>query len=137
MKSHFSFSDEEFEKTFEDLSFPVTLFSHEAHLRLGYIHINKYGIEKAIKNMCKQIKIFATYHGAPKKFNATVTYASLHIMRMYIEVSKTDKFHDLLEEFPLLLSDFKKEIKKFYSVDVFNNEIAKREIINPDIKPFE
>jgi hypothetical protein len=49
MEDHFKLSDSEFEKKFESCEFDHSMFNHEAHLRLAWIHIHNYGIEKALK----------------------------------------------------------------------------------------
>lgn len=136
MEKHYRFSDEVYEQKFKDGKFPPLYFSHEAHLRLAYIHLKKYGLEQSIENMCTQIYEFAIKYGATMKFNATVTYASLQIMYEYMGKGKSDNFQDLMKEFPHLLQDFKGEIQQYYSWDVFRSPKAKAKIHQPDIKPF-
>lgn len=136
MEKHWRFSDEVYEEKFRDGKFPPLYFSHEAHLRLAYIHLEKYGLEQSIENMCTQIYNFAIKYGATMKFNATVTYASLQIMYEYMKEGSCDNFRDLTEEFPNLLKDFKGEIQNYYSWDVFRSPEAKTKIHEPDLKPF-
>jgi hypothetical protein len=137
IEKHFRFSDEVYEQKFRDCKLPPLYFSHEAHLRLAYIHLKKYGLEKAIENMCTQIYDFAFKYGATMKFNATVTYASLQIMYHYISNSESNNFLDLMIEFPHLLTNFKEEIQKHYSWDVFRSPEAKTKIHEPDLEPFK
>ena len=59
MEKHYRFSDEVYEEKFKAGKFPPLYFSHEAHLRLAYIHLAKYGLEQSIENMCSQIYDFA------------------------------------------------------------------------------
>lgn len=136
MEKHYRFSDEVYEQKFRDIKFPPLYFTHEAHLRLAYIHLTKYGLEQSIKNMCTQIYDFAIKYGATMKFNATVPYASLQIMNQYMEKGSSYNFKDLMIEFPHLLNDFKAEIQKYYSWDVFRSSEAKAKIQEPDLKPF-
>ena len=137
MEKHYRFTDEVYEQKFRECKFPPLYFSHEAHLRLAYIHLKKYGLEQSIKNMCTQISDFAIKYGATMKFNATVTYASLQIMYHYMNKGRSDNFPDLMKEYPYLLEDFKGEIQKYYSWDVFRSLEAKANIHEPDLKPFE
>lgn len=137
MEKHYRFSDEVYEQKFRDSKFPPLYFSHEAHLRLAYIHLQKYGLQQSIENMCTQIYDFAIKYGATMKFNATVTYASLQIVYYYIQKGESDNFPELMKEFPNLLEDFKGEIQKYYSWDVFRSPEAKATIHEPDLKPFE
>lgn len=136
MEKHWRFSDEVYEQKFREIKFPPLYFSHEAHLRLAYIHLQKYGLDQSVKNMCKQIYDFAMKYGATMKFNATVTYASLQIMYHYMQNTKSDNFKGLILEFPNLLQDFKTEIQKYYSWDVFRSPEAKANIYQPDLEPF-
>lgn len=136
MEKHYRFSDEVYEQKFRDCKFPPLYFSHEAHLRLAYIHLKKYGLEQSIENMCTQIYDFAIKYGATMKFNATVTYASLQIMYEYMQKGKSNSFLEMMEEFPHLLQDFKGEIQQYYSWDVFRSPEAKTKIHQPDKKPF-
>ena len=137
MEKHWRFSDEIYEQKFRECKFPPLYFSHEAHLRLAYIHLKKYGLEQSIENMCTQIFNFAIKYGATMKFNATVTYASLQIMYYYMNKGEGNNFPDLMKEFPHLLEDFKGEIQQYYSWDVFRSSEAKERIHQPDLKSFE
>ena len=129
MEKHWRFSDAIYEQKFREGKFPPLYFSHEAHLRLAYIHLEKYGLRQSIENMCTQIYDFAIKYGATMKFNATVTYASLQIMYHYMNKGESDNFSDLMKEFPHLLKDFKSEIQKYYSWDVFRSPEAKAKAI--------
>jgi hypothetical protein len=135
-EKHYRFSDEVYEQKFRECTFPPLYFSHEAHLRLAYIHLENYGLEQSIKNMCTQIYDFAIKYGATMKFNATVTYAALQIMNQYRNKGISDNFPDLMLEFPHLLKNFKAEIQKHYSWDVFRSPEAKSKIHQPDLEPF-
>ncbi|MEM6720185.1 MAG: hypothetical protein AAF611_12745 [Bacteroidota bacterium] len=57
MKSHSQLTDAAFELQFSQCEFAPSLFNHEAHLRLEWIHINNYGIAKVWK-ADKQVKSF-------------------------------------------------------------------------------
>jgi len=44
MESHYKLSDTEFKKRFQTCALRPADFTHEAHLRLTYIHIDRYGL---------------------------------------------------------------------------------------------
>ena len=79
-KSHNDYTDDELESIFERSRLKPPMFTHEAHLRLAFIHIKKYGPEQAALNMCEQIKGYAESLKVPEKFNMTVTIASIKTM---------------------------------------------------------
>ncbi len=137
IKDHSQLSDEEYEQQFERCTFKPKLFTHEAHLRLAYIHITKYGREAAENNMCKQIKEYAEYFGATDKFNKTVTIASVKTMHHFMRKSGSSGFRQLMEQYPQIISDFKGLLGKHYSYNVFGDKEAKKEFKEPDLLPFE
>ena len=137
MKTHYSLSDHEFEKQFADLSLKPTLFSHEAHLRLAWIHINKYGVKQAIRNITTQIKAFATFHNEAAKYNHTVTIAAIRAVYHFVLKSEADTFEDLMRDFPRLENNFKGLLNSHYSDNIFANKQAKKTYIEPDLEPFD
>lgn len=135
-KDHTSLSDKEFESQFENYKLKPSMFSHEAHLRLAYIHIRKYGTLQAEINMCVQIKGFAESLGVMDKFNKTVTIASVKAMDHFMNKAHSDNFPDFIKEFPRLLTDFRGIISQHYDFNVFADKRAKAEFVAPDLLPF-
>lgn len=136
IKDHSHLSDEEFETQFETHTLKPSIFTHEAHLRLAYIHIMKYGMKKAEHNMCKQIEGFALSLGATDKFNKTVTIASVKILNHFMRKALSNNFSDFIKEFPKLNSNFKEVLSQHYGFNVFADEQAKKEYVAPDLQPF-
>ncbi len=135
MKSHFELTDAEYEAAFSSLLFPPNLFSHEAHLRLAYIYLRQGTLEEAIDKTRTAITRFVDHVGAEGKYNETVTVASVKLLHRMIAESSTHHFKDFIAEHPELLSDFKNIIRSYYTTHIFVNERAKREFIEPELKP--
>lgn len=133
---HYQLSDTEFEKQFEACKLDPTLFSHEAHLRLAWIHINNYGIQKAKENIQEQLKSFVTHLGAIDKYHKTLTIIAVQAVCHFMQKSDTNNFKDFIKEFPQLQNDFKSLIDSHYSFDIFSFNEAKSKFIAPDLKPF-
>ncbi len=136
IKDHYQYTDDEFEKVFESFKLKPGLFSHEAHLRLAYIHIRKYGREQTEINMCDQIKGYAESLGIYDKFNKTVTIASVKVMDHFMKKAKSKNFPGLMKEFPRLLTNFRDLLSQHYGFNVFADKQAKHEYIEPDLQPF-
>ncbi len=136
LKDHHQYTDDEFEELFKSFKLKPGLFSHEAHLRLAYIHIRKYGREQAELNMCEQIKGYAESLDVYDKFNKTVTIASVKAMDHYMKKATSRNFSDLMKEFPKLLTNFKDILGKHYGFNVFADKRAKQEFVEPDLLPF-
>ncbi|MGE5108664.1 MAG: hypothetical protein ACM3H8_14060 [Sphingobacteriales bacterium] len=137
METHYQLNDAEFEKQFEDCVLDPGLFSHEAHLRLAWIHLKKYGINKATQNICQQILKFASHLGQKDKFNKTLTVAAVKAVYHFMQRSKQNNFSAFINEFPRLKYNFKELLRFHYGIDIFNSERAKKEYIEPDLLPFD
>jgi hypothetical protein len=137
MDNHLELTDREFEEKFKDGTFNPELFSHEAHIRLAWIHINKYGHLKAIENICSQLLIFVTQLGVKDKFNKTLTVAATKAVYHFILKSKSDTFESFITEFPRLKTHFKELMDSHYSNSFYFSEKAKKEYVEPDLLPFD
>jgi hypothetical protein len=135
-EKHHLLTNQQFEEKFKNCTLPPVLFTHEAHLRLAYIHVTKYGLNKAIENLCQQIANFDIKFGDGTKFNKTVTIASAQVMNHFINKSKSTNFKELLDEFPNLKNNFLGLLKSHYTLDIFNDKKAKQEYLEPDLLPF-
>ncbi len=136
MEKHFDLTDAEFENQFRNCALSPELFSHEAHLRLAWIHVTKYGEEMAIENICTQLVTFVTFVGAKDKYNKTLTIAAIKAVQHFIKKSNSTTFQEFISEFPRLKYNFKDLMNFHYQIDVFNSEEAKKEFLQPDLVPF-
>jgi len=137
MKNHFVLSDQQFEQMFDEGTLNPQLFNHEAHIRLAWIHITKYGVEEAIKNICSQLLNFVTNHGVKDKYNETLTIAATKAVYHFILKSKSDNFRSFITEFPRLKTHFKELMDSHYSNDTYFSEKAKKSFVEPDLLPFD
>ncbi|UII77328.1 hypothetical protein LV716_06030 [Flagellimonas sp. HMM57] len=130
-------TDLEFEQLFATSELPPALFTHEAHLRLAWIHVTKYGITAAVNNVTKQIRQFTRKHGALDKYNHTLTIAAVRAVYHFVLKSKSETFQDFIEEFPRLKFNFKELMVCHYGFDIYNSTLAKQEYLQPDLLPFD
>ena len=136
MDSLYSLTDEEFEYQFKNCILDQVLFSHEAHLRLAYLYIQKYGIEKAIEEVCRDIRQYAAFLGAHTKYNVTVTGAAVRVVHHFMLRSSTKNFQEFLAENLQLKTDFRALISSHYKTDIFLSENARLEFMEPELMPF-
>ncbi|MEL6824148.1 MAG: hypothetical protein AAFP70_20510 [Calditrichota bacterium] len=137
MSNHFNLSDAEFIQQFSDLTLNPSLFTHEAHLRLAWIHLKLFGEEAAITTICEEIRCFATHHGAPDKYNETVTVAAIKAVYHFRQKSKSDTFAEFITEFPRLKNNFKELMAFHYKMDIYNSPEARKRYLEPDLLPFD
>lgn len=137
MQNHLDLSDAEFEATFSNSTLDPKLFSHEAHLRLAWLHITKYGIDTAVHNVKNQIKNYVAALGAEDKYNETVTIAGVRAVGHFVSHSGASNFPDFINEHPQLKDNFKGLLLSHYETDIFESETAKKTFIEPELIPFD
>lgn len=133
---HYQWDDNTFEDVFQKGDFPEELFSHEAHLRLAWIHLKKYGAAKAIEHISSQLMSYVAQLGAADKYNHTLTVAAIKAVSHFMGKSESTDFRGFIDEFPRLKHHFKELMNQHYAVDIFTSEKAKREYVEPDLLPF-
>ena len=102
MTSHLQLSDAEFEEQFRRATLDPIVFNHEAHLRLAWIHIRKYGLDTAIDNICTQLTAYVGKLGASEKFNKTLTVAAIKAVHHFINRSDREDFLHFIQQDPRL-----------------------------------
>lgn len=127
-------NDSQFIDQFEKCTLNPASFTHKAHLRLAWVHINLHGLEQAIENCCVQISAFATFHGDEQKFNKTITTAAVYAVYHFMKGENT--FEEFLSKNPALLTNLKSLINSHYSFDVFSTSEARRVFLKPDVQAF-
>ncbi|MDJ1503314.1 hypothetical protein [Xanthocytophaga agilis] len=137
MEPHFVLTDNEFEEQFHAYLLDPHLFTHEAHLRLAWIHIHKYGADAAIDNIRCQLQQFVDHLGATDKYNETVTIAAIKAVYHFMIKSKTDNFRDFITENPRLKYNFRELMAFHYTTDIFNSHLAKEKYLTPELLPFD
>lgn len=137
MEQHFTLTDIQFEKLFQSCLLDPVIFTHEAHLRLAWIHIGKYGASIAIDNIRFQLKNFVDNLGARNKYNETVTIAAIKAVFHFMLKTKTNNFKDFITENPRLRNNFKELMAFHYHTDIFNSPTAKEKYLTPELLPFD
>ena len=137
MEPHFNLSDNQFEQQFRDCQLDPALFSHEAHLRLAWIHLEKYGEAVAIDNICRQLLDYVDQLGAKAKYNKTLTVAAVKAVQHFRNKSESDNFYDFIREFSRLKTNFRQLMAAHYSTDIYTVPIAKQTYLEPDLLPFD
>jgi hypothetical protein len=137
METHFSLTDLEFEKQFKECTFDAKLFNHEAHIRLAWIHLNRYGESEAIAKITVQIKAYAESIGEFDIYHETLTVAAIKIVSHFNKKKKCSDFMEFIRNNPRLTSHFKELVNSHYSSDILSSSNAKEVYLEPDRLPFD
>lgn len=136
MQDHYAFSDTAFEAQFKAGTFPAELFTHEAHLRLAWIHIHRYGVAQAEENIVQQLQDYVAHLGATDKFNMTLTVAAIKAVAHFKAKANHTHFKDFITAFPRLQTHFKELLAQHYQNVSYTSEEAKRVFVEPDVMGF-
>ena len=136
MQHHQQLSDTEFARQFTTGTLPPQWFSHEAHLRLAYVHIKQLGVDEACLRVCTDIQRFDRLHGDGTKFHRTLTIASVMAVNHFVQKASGTTFVELLTEFPRLRDNFRGLLECHYSRERYLSAEAKNNYIEPDLLPF-
>jgi len=117
MTTHTELSDKELLYQMENCTIDPDIVTHEVLLRLSWILIHKYGIDKAIVKNCEIKEQFFIKVLNSHKFNLPLTKAYTEILYYFMENSNAKTLDKLLREFPRLKYNFNDLVKLHYGVD--------------------
>lgn len=112
MEQHTNLSDDAFEAQFADGILDPVLFTHEAHIRLAWIHLSKYGETQAILHITEQLKQFVRLLGAEDKYNEALTVAAIKVVHQFMRQKTSSSFPVFIAAFPELKHNFRELIAK-------------------------
>lgn len=75
-----SLSDDDFLAGFAACTLPPAAFSYLGHLRIAWVHLQRYPLREAIERICAGIDAFARHLGVPQKYNRTLSEALVLLM---------------------------------------------------------
>lgn len=129
-----AWSDEEFLRAFEDLSFPANQFHHREHIRVAWLYLKSSDATRAAERMTAGILRFANHHGATQKYHHTLTLAWMRLVAAaLVETPECHKFTQFLAEHPELAD--KDLLKRYYSAEVLQSNAAREGWVEPDLQP--
>jgi len=129
-----AWSDEDFLRAFEDLSFPADQFRHREHIRVAWLYLKSSDATRAAERMAAGIRRFANHHGATRKYHHTLTLAWMRLVAAaLVETRESCGFTMFLAEH-LELGD-KDLLKKYYSPQALQTNAAREGWVEPDLQP--
>ena len=129
-----AWSDEDFLRAFEDLSFPADQFHHREHIRVAWLYLKSSDATRAAERMTAGILRFANHHGATQKYHHTLTLAWMRLVAAaLVETPDGYDFTKFLSEH-LELGD-KDLLKKYYSPELLQTNAAREGWVEPDLQP--
>ena len=137
MEKHYTLKDPDLLQSMESGTLDSGLFSHEAHLRWGWLLLEEYGLVEGIERATVQLQAYTRKLGAADKYNETVTVAAMKAIQHFRLKVCADNFQEFIEKAPRLKTEFKALMDAHYSTNIFTSAAARKEYINPDKLSFD
>jgi len=129
-----AWSDQEFLRTFEDLSLPAELFHHREHVRVAWLYLKTTDATRAVERMTVGILRFANQQGATQKYHHTLTLAWVRLVAAgLVETPEGYDFERFLGAHPELGN--KNLLGKYYSEELLQSAAAREGWVEPDLQP--
>jgi hypothetical protein len=109
-------------------------FGHRQHVHLTWLAIQQYGTAAAIDLVSDGIQRTARYHGAPQKYNVTVSRAWVELIGHHAAASRAADFEAFTSQHPVLLD--KRLLTRFYRPATLSSTPARTGWVEPDLAPF-
>lgn len=117
-------------RRFEGLDIKPSEFGHEDHVRTAYEMLDHYDFVDACSRYALTIKAMADSAGAPKKYNATITFAFMSLIaerKSKVDCAGADAF---LRANPDLLE--RRVLHAWYTAERLTSDLARKQFLLPD-----
>jgi hypothetical protein len=129
-----AWSDEDFLRAFEDLSFPADLFHHREHIHVAWLYLKSSDATRAAEQMSEGIRRFANHHGATQKYHHTLTLTWMRLVAAaLVETPEGYTFEQFITAHPQL-QEAKLPVK-YYSKELLETAAARQGWVEPDLQP--
>jgi hypothetical protein len=119
----------------EACTYPVSDFSHRAHLRLAYIYLSENGTDKSSELMRDTLGRFLQHYGVdPSRYHETMTRAWILAVHHFMNVTGTSSSADEFIDNNLEMLDTK-IMMTHYSAGVLFSDEARASFVQPDLDP--
>jgi hypothetical protein len=127
-------SDDDFLRAFEELTFPADQFHHREHIRVAWLYLKSSDATRAAERMAASIRRFANHHGATQKYHHTLTLFWMRLVAVaLVETPDGLAFDEFLGAHPELRD--KGLVAKFYSQELVQTSAAREGWVDPDLQP--
>jgi hypothetical protein len=109
-------------------------FGHRQHVHLTWLAVCRYGTAAAVGLVSDGIQATARYHGAPQKYNATVSRAWVELVGHHAAAVNAADFDTFADRHPALLD--KRLLTRFYRPATLASPAARAGWVEPDLASF-
>lgn len=123
-------TDSEFLTAFEDTSLPRSAWTHQAHVRMGFLYLSQLPYAEAEEKIVAGIRRYNAAKGNQTGYHHTITIAFARLIASRLNSSDWPAF---LANNPELFQF--SCIQRYYSESVLKSDRARIELVEPDLMP--
>jgi hypothetical protein len=125
--------DEQWIEQFENCTLPGDSFHHADHVKMAYLYLQKYPPLEALGRFSSAILQFATANGKTDRYNETVTWAFVLLIRERIaRANRPQTWTEFAAGNEDLLRWDDNILKKYYRSETLGCALAKSTFLFPD-----
>jgi hypothetical protein len=127
-------NDVEFVTRFEEGTLPGENFHHCDHVRMAWLYLSRYPLLDALAKFSSALRRFATAHGKPNLYHATITWSYVFLINERRE--RLGQSHDW-QKFAEANSDLfvwtdGGILARYYRPETLQSELARNVFVLPD-----
>jgi N-formylglutamate deformylase len=135
METPRDFTDEAFLEAFLACRLPSSAFNHRNHLRVAWIHLQRFPLDEAIERTCAGIARYAAHLGVPQRYHRTMTEALIRLMARAGACDPSLSFEGFLVRAPAFSGDCRILVAAHYSPELLACSNARERFLSPDRLP--
>jgi hypothetical protein len=122
---------------FEEGRLPAGSFHHAEHVRMAFVYLRRFPPLEALDRFYKALERMAAANAKPDRYHETMTWSFVFLIRERIErrvreTGRPPNWYEFAAENLDLLRWNDHALKKYYSDEALNSELARRVFILPD-----
>jgi len=125
-------NNQEVIRRFESGEVPPETFHHPDHVRLAFAYLREYPPLTALEKFCNALKQFAASVGKPEKYNETVTFAYLFLIRERMALCSSAEWEEFAQTNPELLVWKNGILNRYYQPETLKSDLARSVFVFPD-----
>jgi hypothetical protein len=125
-------SDDEIIDRFETGELPPESFHHVDHVRLAFAYLRRYPALIALNRFSAALRQFATKLGKADRYNETVTYAYLFLIREKMAHFPEMDWEEFARHNPDLLVWKDGILNRYYQQETLRSDFARKVFVFPD-----
>jgi hypothetical protein len=131
--SDLQISDQELMEGFEHLTLPLECFHHREHVRVAFLYLQKYPVQKALEAFCDSLRRFAAAHGKANLYHETISWSYVFLIQERMaRAGNAQRWEEFAKSNADLLTWKNGILTRFYRTETLASDLAKKIFVFPD-----